>query len=246
MKDEKLEFLSAQYARKVEQADSATKLYFQSIVVLGAGVVAAITGLGSIADWKSTVAMVVFCGTPLFLVSWFGCFLFIYWDHHMIRVSLDYSERIASELLGIPLERTFLYHEDFLGVFNQAEFPPRMLKSPVRCKSVQVVFGAIGLPAALIYVLSGLKAAMLIAGKYGVPVSAVYLALLTILVVVLLLIHVHCVIRERALKVRLGLVSKWSTSGQRTGWSGRLVERYLADEPAGPGVGEAGAQGGGR
>ena len=207
-----MRFLTTQYELKVKQALDATRLYFQSIVVLGAGVAAAVTALATVREWQGVVTTAVFGAMPFFLLSWFGCFLFIYWDHHMMRVSLDYSDKMLSETLQIPPEQTYLYHEDFLGVFNQADFPPKSIWSPVRVKAVQVVFASIAFPGALIFGYCSYKAFFLIRQDHGAFVSWLYILCLSVLLVVLTSIHVYCVKRERCLKRQLGIASKWTNS----------------------------------
>ena len=206
---QKISFLATEYELKVRQALDATKLYFQSIVVLGAGVGAGITALATLKEWQSVVATVAFAGMPFFLLSWFGCFLFIYWDHHMMRVSLDYTDKTASEILGISPDKVFLYHEDFLGVFNQADFLTRSAWFPVTIKSVQVVFVSIGFPGALIFGYSGYRAFILINQFHGAPMAWLYTAVLAALLLILVSIHLNCVRRERFLKKSLRIVSKW-------------------------------------
>jgi hypothetical protein len=207
-----MNFLTTQYELKVKQGLDATRLYFQSIVVLGAGVAAAVTALATVKEWQGQVATLVFGAMPFFLLSWFGCFLFIYWDHHMMRVSLDYSDKLVSEILQVSPQQTYLYHEDFLGVFNQADFPPRSIRFPARVKSVQVVFAAIGFPGALIFGYCGYRAFRLIKQSHGAPVSWLYILSLVFLFVLLVSIHLHCVKRERWLKRQLGITSKWADS----------------------------------
>jgi len=208
----RMKFLETQYELKVKQAVDATKLYFQSIVVLGAGVAAGVTALATVREWQGAVTTVVFGGMPFFLLCWFGCFLFVYWDHHMMRISLDYSDKMASDLLCIGSGNVYLYHEDFLGVFNQADFPPKPIWSPVRVKSVQIVFIAIGLPGVLIFGYCSFKAFLRISQTHGVFAGWLYVASLAVLLITLVAIHLQCVMRERRLKRHLGIASIWADS----------------------------------
>jgi hypothetical protein len=189
-----LEFLAVQVEQKVRQVENATKLYFQSLIVLGAGVAIAVTAL----NWKSAVLIIFTFGIPSFLIAWFGCFLFIYWEHHMLRISLDYSEKKASEALGIPPSETYLYHEDFLGVFNQAKFIFKWIKS------VQAVFVIIGAPAGIVFIYSVFKAKEYF--RNNLDNYVYYVITILTAAIILFVIHYQCIRRERKLKRELGIV----------------------------------------
>lgn len=207
--NELIKFLGIQYQEKLRQVENSLKLYFQSVVILGIGVVAAITALSVEKD----VSNIIFVGIPLFLISWFGCFLWIYYEHHMIRISLDYSEKILAENFNIPPEKTFLYHEDFLGVLNQAIFMPKLLSflKKHQFKSVQVVFVIIGLPGFGLFSYCGYRAFNLLRDKeqFGLIIAILYAIFLLLSATILLAIHIQCVKRERKLKKHLGIISKW-------------------------------------
>lgn len=204
---ELLGFLEVQLEQKVKQVENATKLYFQSLIVLAAGVATLVTALAALKGWEGAILTLFTFGIPAFLISWFGCFLFIYWEHHMLRINLDYAEKKASEALGIPDDEIYLYHEDYLGVFNQANFPFKW--GPL--KSVQAIFVIIGLPAFPVIYISIVKARAYFTEN---PIHwYIYLAIVSMAVITLLCIHLQCVGRERKLKRRLG-IAPWDSRQQ--------------------------------
>ncbi len=129
----------------------------------------------------------------------------------MARINLDYSEKLVSEHLNIAPEKVFLYHEDLLGEFNQAHFPPPLIRLPkiLRIKSVHWVFVLIGIPGTFMYLFCGFSAFNIIIKLVGRLWAWGYVSALFIIQVLLLLIQVHCVKRERTLKKHLGLLTKW-------------------------------------
>ncbi|MBU0710788.1 hypothetical protein KKA87_02525 [bacterium] len=203
--DQLINFFTVQHHQKLKQMEDSTKLYFQAIIVLGAGVIGAITALSN----KDSVANIFYIGIPLFLISWFGCFLWIYFEHHMSRISFDYTEMKLSESLGLSTNETYLYHEDYLGVFNQANFLHLRKKLRfVGFKSIHLVFLIIGVPGFILFLYCGIKAFKIIQCKnlfwsyfYGIGVIIMFIVLLSI--------NVQCVFRERKFKKHLGINTKW-------------------------------------
>jgi len=198
----KISFMSVQLEQKVKQVENATKLYFQSLVLLAAGIATLFTAIAALKQENQILFLFTF-GTPSFLISWFGCFLFIYWEHHMLRINLDYTEKMASEALGIPTDEIYLYHEDYLGVFNQADFKfPFMRKT---FKSVQIVFVTIAFPffIAIIFSIYKAKDHFKNIGWYGFYIIVIFIAIM-----ILLCIHGQCICRERKFKKKLGIKHK--------------------------------------
>jgi len=115
----------------------------------------------------------------------------------MLRISLDCSEKKASEALGIPPSETYLYHEDFLGVFNQANFIFKWIKS------VQAVFFIIGTPAGIVFIYSVLKAKEYF--RNNLDNYVYYVIIVFTAAIILFAIHIQCVYRERKLKRKLGI-----------------------------------------
>lgn len=196
-----VDFISKQFEQKVKQVENATSLYFKSLLVLAAGVGSGLTGLAGLKSAEDTVKGLVYFGIPSFLIAWFGCYLFIYWEHHMLRIGLDYAEKRASQELGVPDDEIFLYHADFLGIFNEAPF---RVKS-ISVKLVQVVFVIIAVPAFLLYGWAGVMAHGFIQclGWYVLYASA-----LIVFPLVLIGIHIKCVSRERKFKEKLKIISR--------------------------------------
>jgi hypothetical protein len=189
-----IDFLGIQLQEKVKQVENATKLYFQSLIVLAAGLATILTALASLKDYHQMILALVTFGIPAFLISWFGCFLFIYWEHHMLRINLDHTEKVAAKALGTDEKKIYLYHEDYLGVFNQAPFIWKL-------KSVQVVFVIIAVPVLFLCYISIIKAR-----EYfflNINLWYLYISTIMLLVIILLGIHIQCVIRERKLKKKL-------------------------------------------
>ena len=196
-------FLSMQLEQKVKQVDNATKLYFQSLIVLGAGIATIVTALVTLKGWEKQMLAVFTFGIPAFLISWFGCFLFIYWEHHMLRINLDYTEKKAAEALKIPDDEVYLYHEDYLGVFNQAILPF------TKIKSVQAVFIIIAAPSVATIFLAVIEAKDYFENTlYNIKYWYYYIAVIFIIAVILVGTHVQCVLRERKLKKKLGIIHK--------------------------------------
>jgi hypothetical protein len=179
--------------------ENATKLYFQSLVVLAAGIATAITVLSK--QIIEAIPAVLIFGIPSFLIAWCGCFLFIYWEHHMLRISLDYSEKKAAEALNIKDNEIYLYHADFLGVFNQAQ----LMKGKFFPKSVHILFFIIGVPAGLVYLYSAYEARKYLTNPYH---YYIFLLLIFLFPIALLIIHLQCFRRERRFKKHLGIISK--------------------------------------
>lgn len=197
---EYIQFLIAQVEQKAKQVENSTKLYFQSLFILGASIAIVITVLAKEQEWAEVVSKIFIFGIPFFLIAWFGCFLFIYWEHHMLRISLDYSEKKVAEVLRIPPNETYLYHEDFLGIFNQANFLPK-----IKIKAVQIIFIIIGLPTCFAYFYFIFTAKEHIKNPY---LYWFYLSFMSIIAIILIIIHWKCVRRERRLKEKLNIVSK--------------------------------------
>jgi hypothetical protein len=203
-KKQYIQFLISQVEQKAKQVENSTKLYFQSLFILGASIAIAITALAQKDHWADTVSKIFIFGVPFFLIAWFGCFLFIYWEHHMLRISLDFSEKKVAEALHISPNETYLYHEDFLGIFNQSYF----LSPKFKIKAVQVVFIIIGLPAAIAYgyfVVYEAKKYLDIFSWYWYWLYCIGMILIA---VALVFIHWRCVHKERRLKNKLNIVSK--------------------------------------
>ncbi len=195
-------YLLVQLEQKVKQVENATKLYFQSLFVLAAAIAAVLTALAALKGREEQILLLVTFGIPAFLISWFGCYLFIYWEHHMLRINLDYTEMQAAEKLNIKKDKVFLYHEDYLGVFNQANFP--FTFKPIKfgpIKSVQAVFVIIALPFFLVCCFSLYKAREYFQEELY---YYIYLAVILLAMAILLYIHIQCVFRERKLKKKLG------------------------------------------
>ena len=198
----KISFMAVQLEQKVKQVENATKLYFQSLVVLAAGIATLVTAIVGLND-KSQILVLFTFGTPSFLISWFGCFLFIYWEHHMLRINLDYTEKMASEALGIPTDEIYLYHEDYLGVFNQANF--KVPFTQITVKSVRIVFVTIAFPffIAIIFSIYKAKDHFENIGWYWFYIIVIFIAIM-----ILLCIHIQCIRREGKLKKKLGIKYK--------------------------------------
>ncbi len=203
----KISFMAVQLEQKVKQVENATKLYFQSLVVLAAGIATLVTAVVGLND-KSQILVLFTFGTPSFLISWFGCFLFIYWEHHMLRINLDYTEKMASEALGIPTDEIYLYHEDYLGVFNQADFKVPFTR--ITFKSVRIVFVTIAFPFFIAIMFSIYKAKEYFINNihnwyWG---YFFYIIVIFIAILILLCIHGQCICREGKLKIKLGIKHK--------------------------------------
>jgi len=195
-----LDFYISQIEQKTKQVENATKLYFQSLVILAAGLATALTLISKIdANNKNMLTTILTYGVPAFLISWFGCYLWIYWEHHMLRISLDYTEFKASKSVGLTSDKIYLYHEDFLGVLNQASIKWTFVKS------VQVLFLIIGIPWVAILVFSVINAKDHF-GSNNNEGYFIYVFFVCILTLILLSIHVQVFRRERRLKKKLGII----------------------------------------
>jgi len=122
----------------------------------------------------------------------------------MLRIGLDFAEKRVSEELNVPDDKIFLYHADFLGIFNEAAIRIRSRN----IKLVQIVFAIIAIPAGLLYIWAAIQAQQFFVCRLN---YAVYLLVLGILPTILTTIHIKCVIRERKFKQNLGIVSKVSS-----------------------------------
>ena len=91
---------------------------------------------------KRIIIYLIISGVPYMLLSWFGAFLFIFWDFHMSRIYIDYWDKImATKIYGNPTKYKLLF-DDFLGVRNKA----KVCKIP----AVNILYAAIAIPGILI------------------------------------------------------------------------------------------------
>ncbi len=195
--------LRMQIDQKIKQMDNSTKLYFQSVFILAAGIAIVITALAAIRDLDKILIVLTF-GAPAFLISWAGCFIFIYWEHHMIRISYDYSEKMMAEIMKTPPNEIFLYHEDFLGVLNQTIFLPKLYPfNKLQIKSVQLIFAIIGLPVVMVFIASIWKANEYFSNTYF---YLVYAGSNIAFALILLGIHLQSLRKERQLKNVLNII----------------------------------------
>lgn len=195
--NQRIVLYTSQIEQKTKQVENATKLYYQSLVLLAAGLAAALTLFTKTDGDQSMLTTIFTFGVPAFLISWFGCYLFLYWEHHMLRISLDYTELRASKIVGLRSEETYLYHEDFLGVLNQAYIKWKPLKS------VHVLFSIIGIPWCAVLIYSVIRAQQYFDSSAG---YIIYALSVFAFAVILLSIHGQVLRRERALKKELGIV----------------------------------------
>ena len=96
--------------------------------------------------------------------------------------------------MGLASDKIYLYHEDFLGVLNQAYIKWKPLKS------VHFLFGIIGIPWGAVLVYSVIEARHYFESVIG---YLVYFFSVFALAVILLSIHVQVLRRERRLKKEL-------------------------------------------
>ncbi len=205
------QYLLLRYNENVKHEQDTTKLYFQTLAILAFVLIATIIVLRMQGDGNPQIMRIILIGVPPFLVAWFGCYIFIFWEHHIARINLDYAEKLVSEHIGLEQDKVFLFHEDLLGVFNQAHFPPPIMtwSEPLRIKSVHWAFVLIGIPGTFMYFFCGISAFNVIAKRSGSAWAWAYVLVLVIIQALLLCIQVHCVKRERTLKKRLGVITRW-------------------------------------
>lgn len=196
-------------------SEYSQKIYFQTIYLLGIGIFLFLGSYGAYkAIGESSKEYIIYftmAGIPVMILSWFAAFLFIYWDHHMARIYLDYIEMKAEKTLFNKLNNYFLY-TDFLGVLNKAGI--------LRFKFVWLLFIVISIPGVVIGVVCAIRGYKyflnnkellinLLGDCLGNFIINYYVHCLILISILLIVIHVNCVLRERYLRNKIGLPIEW-------------------------------------
>ena len=105
-------------------SEGSKRLYYQAVYLLGVGIVLLLGAVGIYkkmqADVSEDFVFLAIAGLPFLVIAWFSCFLYMYWDHHMGRLYLDYNDIRMARRLNIHKKSYYLY-TDFVGVLNDGK-----------------------------------------------------------------------------------------------------------------------------
>lgn len=146
-------FLTAQYNARMQFLQGTTRLYYQSVWVVGLAIFALgsliITQLGKNSIVPSPLLSLAVALIPLLIASWFATYLFLFWSNSVTKVSVDYIEKKFAEEIVKREEPDPLFHYDFHGVLNDAV--PINLPVVRNILYIHFLFIIIALPLVILY-----------------------------------------------------------------------------------------------